>query len=333
MAAMKAGRRKVLVCGATGFIGRNIVEQLCVREDMQVYGTYFGAAPRGGLAHNPKVSLVKTDLRRRDQVDEVIRGMDVVIQAAAATANLKDAVIRPYLQVTDNAVMNSVILRACFENQTRQVVYFSCATMYRGGNRPVKEEDFDYAIPDMYFGAAWTKVYIEKMCEFYSRIGTTKYAAIRHSNIYGPYDKCDSDGSDVLGATIARVAQTKDGRIVVRGDRSEGRDLLYVSDLVDFVEVLLESQREPFELVNVGFGSSIPIERLVEKIIELSKRTIRVEYDGTEASAELSVVLDTGKARRKYGWRAAVSWEEGVRRTLSWYRDNVSAPAVRHVVF
>ena len=53
-----------------------------------------------------------------------------------------------------------------------------------------------------YFGAGWTKVYIEKMCEFYSRIGDTKYTVMRHSNVFGPHDKFDLEKSHVFGATI-----------------------------------------------------------------------------------------------------------------------------------
>jgi len=319
----KTNKRKVLVCGASGFIGRNIVEKWSGREDMELYGTYFRTPPRGSILQNRKISLLKVDLTSREQVDELIQGMDVVIQAAAVTTGAKDTITRPYIHVTDNAVMNSIIFRACFENQVKHVVFFSCTTMYPSGDGPVKEEDFDYNVTDKYFGVGWTKVYLEKMCEFYSRIGTTKYTVIRHSNIYGPYDKFDLDRSHVLGATIAKVIHARDGRIVVWGDGSEARDLLCVSDLVDFVEIILASQQEPFELVNLGFGSSIPIKQLVEKVIEISGKNISIEYDRTKPTIDFKLTLDVGKARKKYGWRPSVPLEEGLRRTLSWYRENL----------
>ena len=320
---MKRGKIKVLVCGASGFIGRNIIEKWSGRDDMELYGTYFRTTPGGSLRHNKKVSLIRADLTRKEQVDDLIKGMDVVIQAAAVTTGAKDTITRPYIHVTGNAVMNSIIFRACFENQVKHVVFFSCTTMYRGGDVPVKEEDFDYHIIDKYFGVGWTKVYVEKMCEFYSRIGTTKYTAIRHSNVYGPHDKFDLDRSHVLGATVAKVIQAQDGRIVVWGDGSELRDLLYVSDLVDFVGLILDSQQEPFELVNLGFGSSIPIKQLVEKVIEISGKNVSIEYDGTKPTINFKLVLDVEKARKKYGWQPSVSLEEGLRRTLSWYKENV----------
>ena len=81
-------------------------------------------------------------------------------------------------------------------------------TMYPGDfGKPVKEDDFEYdAIPPQYFGVAWMKLYVEKQCEFYSRLGRTKYTVVRHSNIYGPYDKYDLEKSHVFGATLTRKA-------------------------------------------------------------------------------------------------------------------------------
>ena len=316
-------KTKVLVCGATGFIGRNVVERLSARDDIEVYGTFFKTQPSGSVANSDKISLVRVDLTNKDQVDRVMEGKDIVIQAAAVTTGSKDVVTRPYIHVTDNAVMNSLIFRACFEGKVRHVVFFSCTTMYPDQEQPVKEEDFNGQIIDKYFGVGWTKVYIEKMCEFYSRISDTKYTAIRHSNIYGPYDKYDLERSHVFGATITKVMTAKDGKIVVWGDGSEERDLLYVSDLVDFVETIIESQELPFELINVGYGSSISIKHLVEKIMEISGRQVAIEFDTTKPTIKFRLALNIDKARTKYGWEPKVSLEDGIRKTLSWYKENI----------
>lgn len=316
-------KTKVLVCGATGFIGRNVIERLSARDDMEVYGTYFKTEPGGSIANNDKISLVNVDLTNTDQVNRVIEGKDVVIQAAAVTSGAKDIVTRPHIHVTDNAVMNSLIFRACYESKVKRVVFFSCTTMYPSQDRPVKEDDFDYHIVDKYFGVGWTKVYMEKMCEFYSRVSNTKYTAIRHSNIYGPHDKYDLERSHVFGATVAKVMDAKDGKVVVWGDGSEERDLLYVSDLVDFVETIIESQEVPFELINVGHGSSISIRHLVEKIIEISGRQVAIKFDTTKPTIHFRLSLNIDKARRKYKWEPKVSLEDGIRKTLSWYRENI----------
>ena len=70
---------------------------------------------------------------------------------------------------------------------------------------------------ERYFGAGWMKVFVEKMCEFYSRLGMNKYTVIRHSNIYGPHDKFDLDKSHVFGATLNKVINAKDDKVTVWG--------------------------------------------------------------------------------------------------------------------
>src|SRR4051812_44152644 len=103
-------KKKVLVCGATGFIGRNIAEKLSQRKDLEIYGTHF----RRPALTNPHVIPIHVDLTNAAQVDEAINGKDIVIQAAATTSGAKDIVERPYIHVTDNAVMNSLLLRSAY---------------------------------------------------------------------------------------------------------------------------------------------------------------------------------------------------------------------------
>lgn len=312
-------RQKILVCGATGFIGRNTIERLSNRDDLEVCGTYLKTEPAAPLASNRRISLRRVDLTNPEQVDLAVRGMDVVIQAAAVTSGAKDIVSRPYIHVTDNAVMNSLLFRACFAHGVKHVVFFSCTAMYSPQAQPVREEDFDHRIIDKYFGAGWTKVYLEKMCEFYSRIGDTRYTAIRHSNIYGPHDKYDLERSHVFGATVTKVL-TSDGTVTVWGDGTETRDLLYVSDLVDFVELVLARQTDRFELINLGCGSSVAIGDLVKKIILFSGRPLSVRFDTSKPAINFNISLNIDKARNKYGWSPKVSLDEGIQKTLAWHR-------------
>ncbi len=175
-----------------------------------------------------------------------------------------------------------------------------------------------------YFGVGWTKVYIEKMCEFYSRIGDTKYTVIRHSNIYGPYDKFDLEKSHVFGATITKVMTAKDGsKIVVWGAGDEERDLLYISDLVNFVALAIDKQESKFELYNVGYGSSVSVNDLVKKIIASSGKDIRIEHDLSKPSIKTKLCLDIAKAKNSLGWFPKISLDEGIQKTMEWYKANV----------
>lgn len=313
-------KTKIVICGASGFIGRNITEKLAKRADLEVFGTYFKNKP---TRISKKIKLIQADLTKIKDVDRVVVGKDIIIQAAAITSGSKDIVTKPYMHVTDNAVMNSLIFRAAFENKLKHVIFFSCTVMYPHQDMPVKEEDFNYQITDKYFGVGWTKVYLEKMCEFFSKMNNTKYTAIRHSNMYGPFDKYDLERSHVFGATITKIMTNIDGKINVWGDGSEQRDLLYISDLVDFVETIIKKQKERFELINVGMGVSVSVKDLIDKIIEISGKKLALKFDLSKPTIKFSLAVNIDKAKIKYNWKPKVSLDVGIKKTLAWYTKNI----------
>lgn len=316
---MEKIKRKILICGSTGFIGRNLVETFSEKDDFEVYGTYLNSKP----LDNHKIKMIKADLTNKNDVDKVIKGMDIVIQAAATTSGIKDTITKPYYHVTDNAVMNALIFRAAYNYKVSRVIFLSCTTMYQSSDIPIKETDFDANkdIYPSYFGGAWTKIYNEKMCEFYSRIGSTKYTIIRHSNIYGPYDKFDLEKSHVFGATITKVMTTEEGgKIIVWGHGDEERDLLYISDLVDFIVLAINMQDTKFELYNVGYSSSISVKDLIKKIINLSGKNINIEYDTSKPSIDTKFCLDINKAKKLLKWSPKISLDNGIKKTMEWYK-------------
>jgi GDP-L-fucose synthase len=314
-------KTKVLVCGATGFIGRNITEQLSKRPDLEVHAVRF-RRPEYACAN---VTWHQADLRNPEEIENVIAGVDVVIQAAATTSGSKDIVKRPYVHVTDNAVMNSYLFRAAFEHKVRQVIFFSCTVMYASSEKALKESDLDAneALHPRYFGVANTKLYIEKMCEFYAGISDTKFTAIRHSNIYGAHDKFDLERSHVFGATITKVMEAKD-KVSVWGTGDEERDLLYIDDLVNFIELAMEKQPHKFGLYNCGYGKAISIKDLVNTIVKLSGKTLRIEHDLTQPTIKTSLFLDCGLAKSELGWEPKTTLEQGIKNTLQWWSENIA---------
>ena len=314
-------KRKVLVCGATGFLGRNTVETLANREDLEIYGTYFNSEPY----HNPKINLQKANLTREEEVNKVVRSMDIVIHLAATTSGAKDIVSKPYIHVTNNAVMSHLILRSVFDNNVKQFIFPSCTVMYPPLNeKPVKETDYTGEIEKKYFGAATMKINLEQTCEFFSRFEKTKHTVFRHSNVYGPHDKYDLDKSHVFGATITKVMTAKDDDTInVWGEGTEERDLIYVDDVVSFIEAAIDKQTTPYELVNVGLGKSIPIKDLVKKIIDASGKKLKINYDLAGPSIKTKVALDCTKAKKIFEWEPQISLDEGIRKTINWYKENI----------
>ena len=120
---------------------------------------------------------------------------------------------------------------------------------------------------------------------------------------------------------------TAEDSITVWGTGEEKRDLLHVSDLLDFVECALNNQGSAYELFNVGYGSAVSIRQLVSMIISESGKNIAVDHDLTKPTIKTNVYLNCDKARDVVGWSPKISLEEGISSTLSWYRDNIMGAA------
>jgi len=314
--------KSILICGATGFIGRNLLEFYYTQNKYKIRATYFNSTPLEGY---DSVEWVHCDLRDPIQVKNILNGMDIILQFAATTSGAKDIINKPYIHVTDNIVMNSLLLREAFEQSIEHFVFPSCTIMYQRSDNAIKESDFNPSeeILPFYFGAGHTKVYLEKMCEFFSRFKKTKHTVIRHSNIYGPHDKFDLEKSHVFGATVTKVMTSQNGEVKVWGTGEEARDLLYIKDLIDFIDISLNQQTTYYELVNVGLGQGIKVKDLVQKIIIHSDRDLTISYDLSKPSLPTSLFLDCSKVKKIFNWEPKYTLDEGIIETLNWYKNNI----------
>jgi len=311
--------KTMLICGATGFIGRNLLEYYVHNSKYKIKATYFNT-PK--LSNYNNVEWIYCDLRNINDVKKVLNGVDIVLHFAATTSGVKDIIDKPYIHVTDNVIMSSLLLRESYEQNIKHFIFPSCTIMYKSSKNPIKETDFNLndEITPQYFGAGNTKVYLEKMCEFYSRLEKTKYTVIRHSNIYGPYDKFDLEKSHVFSATITKIMNSKNGKITVWGSGEEERDLLHINDLINFIDLSLEKQSTQYELFNVGSGKPIKIKNLVEKIIHYSNIKLEIDNDLTRPTIPVSICLDCEKANKKLGWYPKISIDDGIIKVLDWYK-------------
>ncbi len=312
-------KQKILICGATGFIGRNMVERFALNNNFEVVAIYN----KRPLFQCENVNWIKADLTNPVDVEKCLKGVNIVVQAAATTSGSKDILTKPYIHVTDNAVMNSLLLRQAYENKIEQFIFFSCTVMYPSSDKALREEDFDESAPmhPRYFGVGSTKVYIERMCDFYSRISDTKFTVIRHSNIYGPYDKFDLERSHVLGATITKVMSApSEGEIEVWGTGEEERDFLHVKDLVNFVELAIQKQTSSYELLNCGIGHPTSIKDLVQTIVQLSEKKLSLNHNLSSPTIKTNIHLDCKRAKEAFGWEPKISLENGLRETIEWWK-------------
>ncbi len=317
-------KKRVLVCGASGFLGKNIFEHLSRRNDLEVRGTYLLNRYNRVDTNNPRFS--KVNLTKEEEVYKAIQDIDVVVQMAASSTGAKDVKERPYIQVTPNAVANSWIFQAAFDNNVPQVIFPSCTVMYDDSDMGQKETDLDLnkITPEkVYYGAAKMKTYIESQCQFFAGLGRTRFTAIRHSNIYGPHDRFDPERSHVFGATIRKVLNSQDGKVVVWGQGKEVRDFLYVDDFVRFIEKVIDQQDYRFDVFNLGSDQPITIAELVARVILVSDKDLEIVYDPQGPTLGTKTSINSTKAREKFGWQPKVSLNDGIAKTIDWYRKNI----------
>tara|TARA_B100001013_G_scaffold329039_1_gene243128 strand:+ start:120 stop:1097 length:978 start_codon:yes stop_codon:yes gene_type:complete len=322
-------KKKVLICGATGFIGRNLLERFKDNEKYEVTALHHKRPipkmyTNGKVGKKNNVHWTRANLTKAEDVKKIMKGIDIVLQYAATTTGAADIVSKPYIHVTDNAVMNSLLLREAFENKVKHFIIPSCSIMYQSSNKLVKETDLNESeeINPKYFGAGWMKVYLEKTCDFYSRFHRTKHTVLRQTNIYGPHDKYDLQKGHVFGSTIVKVMKAKK-TVLVWGSGEEERDLLHVDDLVDCIEAAIKNQNTHYELVNVGLGQSTSISKLVKKVIDASGKNLSINYDNSKPTIKTKLGVDITKAKKLFNWTPKVSLDEGIVKTLNWYKKNV----------
>ena len=312
--------KKILICGATGFIGKNITLGLAKNKNYKIHAVRF---KRPAYETSKNVIWHKADLRNPSSVDKLIKGMDIVIQAAATTSGSKDIVSKPFIHVTDNAVINSYMFRSSFTHNVKHFIFPSCTVMYPSSKKATKEKDFNGNIIDKYKGAGETKVYLEKIAKFYSMLGDTKFTIIRHSNIYGPHDKYDLDKSHVFGATITKVMRAKD-ILEVWGTGKEIRDFLYADDLVDFIKKSIQRQKTQYEIFNCGSGQPVTVGELCKKIIKISKKDIKIKFNKAKPSIPFDMFLNCSKAKKEIGWVPKTKIDNGIKKTINWWKKNIN---------
>lgn len=312
--------KKILILGANGFIGKNCVDFYSANPEYEVTAVTLSKNKYKKLKN---VKYIKTDLRYEKNVKKIIQNQDIIIQAAATTTGSKDVIERPYLHVTDNAVMNSWIFREAILNKIKHVIFFSCTVMYQSCEQAQSEKDWSPSdrIYKNYFGVGSTKVYLENMCDFYSSLGDTKFTAIRHSNVFGPYDKFDLNKCHVIPAFINKIVNAKD-TLEIWGDGSAKRDILYIDDLINFVDLVLKKQESRYELLNCGSGKAYSIIELANYIMKANDKKLQLKFDISKPSIPTTVVLNCEKAYNMLGWQPKTNMLEAFKKTSQWYKEN-----------
>ncbi len=309
---------KVLITGASGFIGSHLVEE-AVGEgfSVRVFLRYNSTGYTGNLTQIPEdvlrgVEIFWGDIRDYTSVERAVRGVDAVMHLAAQIS-VPYSFQNPIDFAINNVVGTTNVLKASVEHGVCRFVHVSTSEIFGGSDRPLDESS--PRAPKSPYAAS--KVGADAMVRsFYHTYGLNA-VIVRPFNTYGPRQS--------LRALIPWIiVQALRGDVVRLGNLTPRRDLTYVKDTVRGILSALKVRTEGFLDVNLGSGRGYSVEELVDIVGRVLNKRLEVVSDPTLVRPKevevFNLVSDNRKAREVLNWSPRVSIEEGIRLTAEYIR-------------
>jgi GDP-L-fucose synthase len=313
---------KVLVTGGAGFVGVNLIERL-LQLGAEVTATLH---KRDAVVRDPRVRYVKVDLRSAHDCATAVAGAQYVFMCAANTSGAAVMATTPLVHLTPNVLMNLLMLEAAYAAGVHKFLFISSNTVYPVTDYPVREGDVTNEFFDKYFIVAWMKRFTELACEMYAtRIAKPmKTVVVRPANIYGEHDDFEWETSHVIPALIRKVVERQDP-LQVWGDGNDLKEFIYVKDFIEGMLLAME-RLERYDPINIAAGKPCTVREVLQMLLAIDGyQHAKVVFDSTKPTMIPKRLIDPTKAQQLLGFRASTSMEEGLRRTVSWYRSTLAA--------
>lgn len=305
---------RVLVTGGTGFLGRHVVAALEARGCRNVM-TFRSS--QYDLTHESQVERALADTRP-----------ELIIHLAATVGGIGANREHPGTFYYRNLMMGSLLMEHARRTGVRRFLCVGTICSYpKLTPVPFREEDLWNGYPEETnapYGLAKKMLLVQSQAyrqEF--RFDASNVLVV---NLYGPHDNFDPDSSHVIPALIRKcveAAESGASQIEVWGTGKATREFLYVEDAAQGIVAAAE-RLEGSDPVNIGAGFEISIRDLTQKIADLTGFKGRIVWDPTKPDGQPRRCLDVTRAERLLGWRASTSFDEGLRRTIAWFRSEAS---------
>ena len=308
-----------VVTGGGGFIGSHIVEELLRRnETVRVIdncstGKWENVEPFEGGAE-----IIEADIAEGKNLPGFLKGADYVIHQAAIPSVPK-SILDPVKSHHANVNATLQLLNASREANVKRVVYASSSSVY-GDSPTLPKHEGMMPNPLSPYGAQ--KLFAEIYCQVFSRAYGLETVSLRYFNVFGPRQDSTSQYSGVLALFIAAVLQNK--RPTIYGDGLQSRDFTYVQNVV---EANLQACTVPVvagQVFNVACGDRITVNSMLHQINKITGKDIAPIYADSRPGDIKHSQADITRAREHLGYQPKVSFEEGLRNTIEWYRKNLS---------
>jgi len=305
--------RAVTVTGGSGFLGSQVVERL------EAAGS--SGCPAGSAEY---------DLTREDRVQAMYGDAhpEIVVHLAARVGGIGANQTSPGSFFYDNLQMGSLLIEHARRSEVRKFVCVGTVCSYpKFTPVPFREDDLWSGYPEETnapYGIA-KKALLVQLQAYRKEFGTQGIYLIP-VNLFGPRDNFDLRTSHVIPALIRKcleAVERGDGTVPAWGSGIPSREFLYVEDAADGIIAAAE-RYEGSEPVNLGTGQEISIRDLADVIANLTGFDGSFVWDPSKPDGQPRRALDVSRAEKEFGWKAEVPFEEGLRRTIAWYRERRS---------
>jgi nucleoside-diphosphate-sugar epimerase len=304
-----------LVTGGAGFIGSHLAEELVRRGARVRVADNLSTGKLDNLEHLREVEFLQGDLADLDVAREAVKGVDYVLHQAAIPS-VPRSVSDPVTSNRSNVDATLNVLVAARDAGVRRVVYAGSSSAY--GNAPAlpKHEEMPAAPLSPY---ALQKLVGEQYMAMFTRLYGLETVTTRYFNVFGPRQDPSSPYSGVISLFISALVDGR--RPIIYGDGEQTRDFTYVANVVDGVLRACHAPGIGGEMINVATGGRVSLNHLLATLGDLVGRRGEAIYQDDRAGDVRDSQADIAKAQRLTGYAPTVSFEDGLARTLAWYRE------------
>ena len=313
--------KRVLVTGGAGFISSNFIRHLLANTPYDVVSldalTYAGNVENlADVMSHERLSFVHGDIRDADLVADVVTECDVIVNAAAESHVEKSIEEGASEFVTTNVEGTQILLDAIRRSPVERFILISSSEVYGTAEAAPMDEEHPLNPRSPY---AATKAGADRLAYSYWTTYELPIVIVRPFNNYGPRQHPEK----VIPRFITQALL--DEPLTIHGDGHASRDWLYVDDDAEAIEAIIETpiDRVAGEVLNVATGIDISVSEIADRVLDALGKPRGLQTHVPERLGQVDRHIgSTEKTTRLTGWRARTSFDEGLERTIRWYREN-----------
>ncbi len=309
--------KKILITGGGGFIGSHLIDSLASQNDITIYDNFT----RNAVQYTEtlkKVKTIKGDVLDTGLLDSAVKDADVVIHMAAI-AGVPKVLAQPSKVLAVNLIGSQNAINSSLKHGVQRFVLFSTSEVYGSNANEVKETDPTQQGPvtELRWIYAASKLMDEFACHAYFTANGFPYTSLRPFNVYGERQV----GEGAIQTFI--INALKHEPITITGEGKQIRSWCHVADAVQLINLVLESKKAVGNIFNMGNPSAtVDTKQLAGMIINATRSKSKITYKEVDYPEVWVRKPNIDKARKLLGFDPKIGLEEGIKRTIAWFKQN-----------